>query len=123
MIIETNSVHEDSGVSEGYLGEFEQMVLLAILRLGDEAYGIRIMEELNHRVGREVSRGAMYITLDRLESKGLLASRQGEPTAERGGRAKRLVEVTPEGISALSKSRTALRKLWKGIAPVLDGPQ
>ncbi len=110
-------------MSEGYLGEFEQMVLLAILRLGDEAYGIRIMEELNHRVGREVSRGAMYITLDRMESKGLLASRQGEPTAERGGRAKRLVEVTPQGISALSKSRAALRELWKGLAPVLDRPQ
>jgi PadR family transcriptional regulator PadR len=103
-----------------YLGEFEQMVLLATLTLGDAAYGMRIMDELERRVGRAVSRGAMYITLDRMESKGLLTSRVADPTAERGGRGKRYVEVSPTGLEALRKSRADLNKLWKGLAPVLD---
>lgn len=109
-------------MSEGYLGEFEQMVLLATLALGDEAYGMRIMDELDRRVGRAVSRGAMYITLDRMESKGLLTSRVADPTAERGGRGKRYVEVSPSGLSALRKSRTALQELSQGLDPILDGP-
>ena len=103
----------------GYIGEFEQMVLLAILQLGDEAYGVAVMEELQRRVGREVSRGAMYATLDRLESKGLLDSRVGDPTPQRGGRGKRYVSVTPDGIEALRRSRTALEELWRGLDPIV----
>ena len=106
-------------VASGYLGEFEQMVLLAVLQLGDDAYGVAVMEELHGRVAREVSRGAMYATLDRLESKGLLSSRMGAPTPARGGRGKRYLGVTPPGIEALRRSRAALVELWRGLDPVL----
>jgi len=102
-----------------YIGELEQMVLLAILQVGDEAYGVAVMDELATRVDREVSRGAMYATLDRLESKGLLASRVGEPTPQRGGRGKRYLTVTPAGIAALKQSQAALQELWRGLEPVL----
>jgi DNA-binding PadR family transcriptional regulator len=107
-------------MGNGFLGEFEQMVLLAVLQLGDDAYGIRIMEELEARVDRSVSRGAMYVTLDRLETKGLLTSRVAEPTPERGGRGKRFVVVSRSGIQALAHSREALQELWRGLEPVLD---
>lgn len=79
------------------LGEFEQMVLLAALRLGDEAYGVTILAEIAARTGRTASPGAMYTTLHRMEDKGLIRFRDGAPTPERGGRAKRFVEVTKEG--------------------------
>jgi DNA-binding PadR family transcriptional regulator len=95
------------------------MVLLAVLRLGDEAYGVAVTNELAERVDREVSRGAMYATLDRLETKGLLASRLGEPTPERGGRGKRYVSVTAAGIAALQQSQAALQELWRGLDPIL----
>lgn len=100
---------------DGYLGEFEQMLLLAALRLGDEAYGAAMSQELEERVGRRVSRGAVYVTLDRLEAKGLLRSRMSAPRAERGGRPRRLITVTPEGLSALRASRDALETLWDGV--------
>ena len=100
---------------DGYLGEFEQMILLAALRLGDEAYGASMSAELEARVGRRVSRGAVYVTLDRLESKGLLTSRMSAPRAERGGRPRRMIAVTPEGIRALRESRSALETLWDGV--------
>lgn len=103
-----------------YLGEFEQMVLLAVLGLEDNAYGVRIMEALEERVSREVSRGSLYITLDRLEAKGLLRSTLSDPTAARGGRRKRFVEVTPEGVRALAESRRALQELWRGLDSMLD---
>ena len=103
-----------------YLGEFEQMVLLTVLQLDDEAYGVSIMSELDARVGRRVSRGAIYVTLDRLEAKGLLEARVADPTSERGGRGKRFVKVTPAGVRALSRSRQALRELWSGLEPLLD---
>lgn len=106
-------------MSSGYLGEFEQVVLLAILQLDDEAYGVAVMDELQRRIGREVSRGAMYSTLDRLESKGLLASHVGAPTAQRGGRGKRYVTVTPDGIEALRRSRAALVEMWRGLDPIV----
>jgi DNA-binding PadR family transcriptional regulator len=102
-----------------YIGELEQMVLLAVLQLGDAAYGVAIMGELAAKVDREVSRGAMYATLDRLEGKGLLASELGEPTPQRGGRGKRYVTVTPAGVAALKESRAALHELWRGLDPVL----
>ena len=79
------------------LGEFEQMVLLAALQLGDHVYGVPIVEEIERRTGRSVSRAAVYVTLRRLERKGLLTSWMGEPTEERGGKARRFVQVEPEG--------------------------
>ena len=98
-----------------YLGEFEQMVLLAIMRIGESAYGISIIDESEQRTGRSVSRGALYLTLDRLETKRLIASKLGEPTSARGGRAKRYVRVTPKGRAALRASHAALTSLWKGL--------
>ena len=106
---------------EGYLGEFEQMLLLVIMQLEGSAYGVRLMEELEHRVGRRVSRGSVYITLDRLEDKGWISSATSGSRPERGGRPRRLVRVTPEGVDALRKSRAALLNLWDGLEQALDG--
>jgi DNA-binding PadR family transcriptional regulator len=101
------------------VGEFEQLVLLAVLQLGDGAYGVPVRREIEKRVGRKVSRGAVYTTLDRLEGKGLLSSWLGEPTPERSGKAKRFYRVERAGIRALKESRTALRKMWAGLETVL----
>src|SRR5262245_9855272 len=101
------------------LGEFEQMVLLAVLRLGDDAYAVTIRQEIEDRTGRAVSRGAIYITLDRLEKKGYLVSRLADATAERGGRSKRYYEVQPVGAVALRESWSAIRKMWEGLEPVI----
>ena len=109
----------ETAVSGNYIGEFEHMVLLTILQLGDSAYGIAIMDELERRVGRVSSRGATYMTLDRMETKGFIRSRMGEPTAERGGRAKRLFTVTPAGAEAVRRSQVAFRELSKGLEGVL----
>jgi DNA-binding PadR family transcriptional regulator len=98
-----------------YLGEFEQALLLAVLRVGDGAYGASIRQELEACTGREVSHGAAYVTLDRLESKGLLESELGESAPGRGGRRKRLFRVTEAGIEALRASRGALEALWSGV--------
>lgn len=103
-----------------YLGELEQMVLLAILQLGDDAYGTSVMEELQRRVHRRVSRGAMYVTLDRLEDKGLLTSRLGSPTPRRGGRPKRYLNVSTAGVAALRRSRSAWMRLWEGLDAILE---
>ena len=97
------------------LGEFEQVVLLAILRLGHEAYAVSIRDEILACTRRDVSRGSIYITLDRLETKGYLSSWFGEPTAERGGRAKRYYALRPRGLEALKSGRRALVSLWRGI--------
>jgi PadR family transcriptional regulator len=97
------------------LGEFEQIVLLAILRLDDDAYAVPIREEILACTGRDVSRGSVYITLDRLETKGFVRSWLGEPTAERGGRAKRYYALRPRGLEALKAGRRALVSLWQGI--------
>ncbi len=105
--------------TKNFLGEFEQMVLLAVIRIGDEAYGVRILDEIERRTSRAVSRGALYITLDRLEAKGYITSKLGEPTPARGGRAKRYVTVTAAGKKALRESRTALFNLWDGIEGAL----
>jgi DNA-binding PadR family transcriptional regulator len=101
------------------IGEFEQLVLLAILQIGDTAYGVPVRREIEHRTGRPVSRGAVYTTLDRLESKGLLESWLGEPTPERSGKAKRFYRVEHAGIDALKESRSALRSMWTGLETVL----
>jgi DNA-binding PadR family transcriptional regulator len=106
--------------NHGFLGEFEQMVLLAVLRLGDQAYGGSVSREIEERTGRSVSRGALYVTLDRLEEKGLLRSLLGQPTPARGGRAKRHLSVTPGGVAALRGNRAALQSLWQGLDEVLE---
>jgi PadR family transcriptional regulator, regulatory protein PadR len=106
-------------IEKDSLGEFEQMVLLAALRLRDEAYAVTIRREIERRTGRSVSRGAVYITLDRLEKKGLLTSYMANSTAERGGRAKRYYQVKPVGEAALKDSWTAMRKMWEGLEPVV----
>jgi PadR family transcriptional regulator, regulatory protein PadR len=103
-----------------YLGEVELMVLLAVLRLGDDAYGVPISKELLDLAGREVALGSLYAALGRLEQKGFVTSLLGDPTPERGGRAKRYFRVTPAGVRALRMTRTALTNLWSGI-PLLDG--
>jgi PadR family transcriptional regulator len=105
-----------------FLGEFEQLALLAVLRLGAGAYGGTVLQEIEARAGRSVSRGALYVTLDRLEAKGHLRSRLADPTPERGGRAKRYFEVTTTGLRALQTSREALLRMWTGLEPVLEKP-
>jgi DNA-binding PadR family transcriptional regulator len=97
------------------LGEFEQIVLLAILRLGDEAYGASIRAEIEKCTGREPTPGAMYTTLDRLEQKAMLTSRMGESTAERGGRAKRFFTVTKSGTSAVVRAQRSYQNLLEGL--------
>jgi DNA-binding PadR family transcriptional regulator len=105
------------GVDPISLGEFEQMVLLAVLCAGQEtdAYGVNVHAELQSRTKRRVARGAVYMTLDRLEKKGLLSSYLTDPTPERGGRARRCYRVTKPAIAALRASRRALLNLWEGV--------
>ena len=91
------------------------MVLLAVLRCGDDAYGVSVQDELVKRTGRRIVSGAVYVTLDRLEAKGLLKSSFTAPTAERGGRAKRCYTVTKSARAALLHSRRALGRLWEGL--------
>src|SRR5215510_14753563 len=102
------------------LGEFEQLVLLAVLCAGaeDDAYGVNVHAELEQRTKRRVARGAVYMTLDRLEKKGLLSSYLTEPTPERGGRAKRCYRVTKPALAALRDSRRALLSLWQGLEAI-----
>jgi PadR family transcriptional regulator PadR len=97
------------------LGEFEQIVLLAILRLGEDAYGVSIREEIVACTGRKASPGALYTTLARMEDKGLLTVREGAPSAERGGRAKRFVKASRAGMAALSSAQSAYRALSEGL--------
>jgi PadR family transcriptional regulator PadR len=101
------------------LGEFEHVVLLAILRLGDDAYAVSVRDEIVRCTGRDVSRGSIYITLDRLETKGYLKSRLADPTPERGGRSKRFYVLRPRAVDALKESRRALAALWRGLEGVL----
>lgn len=98
-----------------YLGEFEHLVLLAVAHLEGDGYGVSVREEIEGRTGRDVSIGAVYATLGRLEEKGFAASRTGEPTPERGGRAKRLFRLTPDGAAALRESRRILDRMWNGL--------
>lgn len=97
------------------MGEFEQLVLLAVLRLGNDAYGMEVREEIEKRTRREVSYGAVYTTLDRLEQKGYVSHRMGEATPERGGRAKKYFGVLPEGRAALRSTQDALTVMWEGV--------
>ncbi len=97
-----------------YLGEFEQVVLLAVMRLGDDAYGVTIRREIEERMGRTVTLGSIYPTLHRLEAKGFVSSFTGEPTASRGGRSRRHFQLQPEGHAALRRSRDLVAALWAG---------
>ena len=106
-------------VRRSHLGELEMIVLLAVVRLGDDAYGVPISKELLILANREVSVGSIYAALDRLESKGFVSSSLGDPTPERGGRAKRYFRVTSNGVRALKMTRTALTKLWSDM-PMLQ---
>jgi DNA-binding PadR family transcriptional regulator len=106
------------------LGEFEQLVLLAILHLSaagvDDVYGVPIVDEIERRSGRSVSRVAVYIALRRLEQKGLVNTWMGDPVAERGGKARRCVKVTRTGLTALRESRHAIEQMWRGLDPRLE---
>ena len=99
------------------IGEFEQIVLLAVAHLRDEAYAIPIVDEIERRTGRSVARAAVYITLRRLEEKGLLSSWLGEPIPERGGKARRYVKLEPAGARALRDARSTAERMWRGLDP------
>jgi PadR family transcriptional regulator PadR len=101
------------------LGEFEQVVLLAILRLKDDAYGAAVRAEIADCTDREPAAGALYTTLDRLEDKGLVSSRFGDPSPQRGGRAKRYFQVTASGVDAVARAQRSFRRLLRGV--VLPG--
>jgi DNA-binding PadR family transcriptional regulator len=104
------------------LSNFELMVMLAILRIGDDSYGVSISNEIEETTGSEVLLGSVYDTLTRLEQKGLISSVVGEATPERGGRAKRHFRATPRGIRVVRDTQQSLVKLWKGI-PQLKGEE
>lgn len=102
-------------VKRDFLGEFEHIVLLALLRLGDNAYGVTVRREIESRIHREVSIGAIYATLDRLQSKGYVTSQLGDPTPERGGRSKRFFQISPKGLAAVRRTQLAVRKMVSGL--------
>ena len=99
------------------LGEFEQLVLLAIVHLRGEAYGIPIAEEIERRTGRSVARAAVYVALRRLEEKGFVSSWMGEPTPERGGKGRRYVKLEADGARALREARHVAERMWQGLDP------
>jgi len=103
-----------------YLGELEQIILLALMRLGTDGYGVTVRREIFDRTGRDVSLGSVYKTLQRMEDKGLVRSRIGEPTPERGGRRKRLYRIRPAGSRALSNSLKGLQNMIRGLDPELE---
>jgi len=103
------------------LGNFEQLVLLALLRLGDNAYGVSIRREIEETGKQRTSFGAVYTTLDRIEAKGYVKSRTGEATPERGGRAKRYYRITAAGAAVLRRSVAVAQQMTKGLEPVLRG--
>jgi DNA-binding PadR family transcriptional regulator len=103
------------------LGEFEQLVLLAIVHLRGEAYGVPIVEEIERRTGRSVARAAVYVTLRRLEDKGFISTWLGAPTPERGGKARRHVRLEAEGARALREARRVTERMWHGLDPASLG--
>jgi DNA-binding PadR family transcriptional regulator len=107
-------------MSRESLGHFELLVLLALLRHGDEAYGVPIARSIEQSTGKRVVLASVYNTLERLEEKGLVQSTVGEPTPERGGRAKRYFAITPAGLREVRAAKKALTVLWRGI-PVHEG--
>jgi len=104
-----------------YLGEFELMVMLALIRLGDDAYGVPISREIEKRTGREAALGSVYAALDRMEERCLVTSRLGDPTAERGGRAKRFFRLTDRGLGEVQSMQQALVSLWRDLPELETG--
>jgi DNA-binding PadR family transcriptional regulator len=102
-------------LSRDFLGEFEQIVLLALIRLGDKAYGVPVRQEIENRTNRAVSVGALYSTLDRLEAKGFITSRFSDSRPERGGRSRRYFKVRAAGVRALERTRAAVASMWEGL--------
>jgi DNA-binding PadR family transcriptional regulator len=98
-----------------YLGEFEHLIVLALLRLEDRAYGVTVRQEIEFRTGRQVSIGAVYATLNRLESKGYVKSHRAEPTPERGGRSKRFFHMTAKGLAAVTRTQGTLERMREGL--------
>lgn len=98
-----------------YLGEFERTIVLALLRLEDRAYGVTVRQEIEFRIKRDVSFGAVYATLNRLETKGYVKSHYGDPTPERGGRSKRFFSVTAKGIAAVNRMQRTLKSMTEGL--------
>jgi DNA-binding PadR family transcriptional regulator len=105
-----------------YLGEFEHIIVLALLRLADRAYGVTVRQEIEFRTNREVSIGAVYATLDRLERKGYVKSQLGDPTPERGGRSKRFFRVTAKGVAAVNRTQRVLQSMAEGLDLVRSYP-
>jgi PadR family transcriptional regulator PadR len=103
-----------------YLSDFELIAMLAVLRLGDNAYGVPIAREIEEQTKREVKLGSVYAALERLEEKGFVVSELGEPTRERGGRAKRYFRVTRQGMRRVRETQQTLIRLWRGV-PELEG--
>jgi len=108
-------------MAKRFLGEFEQMVLLATLQLRDEAFALSILGELDQRAGRSVSRGTLYKTVERLEAKGFLQWNAEQGSPERGGHPRRRFTVTERGLAALRESREALQRLWEGLDEAVEG--
>jgi len=106
----------------GHTGEFELLVLLAVRRLADEAYGVTILEELERKTSRSLTLGGVYKTLGRLEAKGWLRTRTAPPTGERGGRRKKLYSLTPAGLEAVRSTLSDLRRLTAGLEAELERP-
>jgi len=107
-----------------YLGEFELMLLLAVIHLGEEAYGVPISRELEKHRGKDVAVGSVYAALERLEAKGLITSMLSDPTPERGGKAKRFFRITKEGLRQVHETRRVLTRLWQTIPDLkMDVPQ
>ncbi len=103
-----------------YLGELEHIVMAAALRLDGEAYGARIIQEIEDATGTRVKSGSLYVTLDRLESKGYVASRVADPEPGRGGRPKRYMSVTPAGLRILKEARDVMLTMWQGLESRLE---
>ena len=104
-----------------YLGEFELMVMLTVIRLGDDAYGVPISHEIEQQTGREVAFGTVYATLERLQQKGFIRSSLGDATPERGGRAKRFFRATPAGLRTVRDTKQNLIRLWRGLRELEGG--
>ena len=107
--------------SPNLISNFELMVMLALIRLGDEAYGVPITQEIEQHSGHDIAVGSVYAALERLEGRGLVSSRIGEPTAERGGRAKRYFKATPKGLREIRDTRRTLVKLWRNLPELERG--
>ena len=102
--------------ARAHLSTFELMVMLALARIGDDAYGVPIAKEIREHSRRDVLLGSVYAALDRLSERGLVSSELGEPTPERGGRAKRYFHLTPKGLRETREAQRTLVKLWRGIS-------